>query len=89
LSRDTSGAIAMASIFNENIGKLKWNICVILEFIWYKTETKRLKEAVRRNISRFPSDFMFELTKDESYTLRTQIATLKRGSAKNTPIAIT
>jgi len=42
----------------------------------YETETKRLKEAVRRNIDRFPSDFMFELTKDEYNTLRTQFATL-------------
>lgn len=31
----------------------------------YGTETKRLKEAVKRNIKRFPSDFMFELTKEE------------------------
>ena len=32
----------------------------------YGTETKRLKEAVRRNTKRFPCDFMFELTKEES-----------------------
>jgi phage regulator Rha-like protein len=31
----------------------------------YQTETKRLKEAVRRNLKRFPTDFMFELTKEE------------------------
>ena len=31
----------------------------------YGVETKQLKRAVRRNISRFPNDFMFELTKDE------------------------
>ena len=31
----------------------------------YGVETKRLKEQVRRNISRFPEDFMFELTKEE------------------------
>ena len=31
----------------------------------YGSETKRLKEAVRRNLKRFPSDFMFELTKEE------------------------
>lgn len=31
----------------------------------YGVETKRLKEAVRRNIERFPEDFMFEMTKDE------------------------
>jgi len=37
----------------------------------YETETKRLKEAVRRNINRFPSDFMFELTNQEYNSLRT------------------
>lgn len=31
----------------------------------YGSETKRLKEAVRRNLKRFPCDFMFELTKEE------------------------
>ena len=43
----------------------------------YETETKRLKEAVRRNIDRFPPDFMFELSKDEFDFLRTQIASLE------------
>ena len=33
----------------------------------YGTETKRLKESVKRNIKRFPSDFMFELTKQERW----------------------
>lgn len=48
----------------------------------YNTETKRLKEAVRRNFDRFPSDFMFELTRDEYIFLRTQIATLEPGRGK-------
>ncbi|MFH2141869.1 MAG: ORF6N domain-containing protein [Bacteroidota bacterium] len=48
----------------------------------YETETKRLKEAVRRNIERFPSDFMFELTRDEYNSLRTQFATLEKGRSK-------
>ena len=43
----------------------------------YGTETKRLKESVRRNIERFPPDFMFVLTTEESVSLRTQIASLK------------
>jgi len=43
----------------------------------YNVATKRLKEAVRRNIVRFPEDFMFELTQSESGSLRTQFATLK------------
>lgn len=55
----------------------------------YETETKRLKEAVRRNINRFPSDFMFELTKDEFESLRTQIATTKRGGIRYAPFAFT
>lgn len=58
----------------------------------YGTETKRLKEAVRRNIDRFPSDFMFELTRDEYNFLRTQIATLESGRGKHSkfnPFAFT
>ena len=43
----------------------------------YGTETKRLKEAVRRNIDRFPLDFMFEMTKNEFETWRTQFASSK------------
>ncbi len=41
----------------------------------YGVETKRLKESVRRNIERFPEDFMFEMTEDELTNWRTQIAT--------------
>ena len=48
----------------------------------YETETKRLIEAVMRNLDRFPSDFMFELTRDEYNALRTQIATLEKGRGK-------
>ena len=43
----------------------------------YGVETKRLKEQVRRNIERFPAEFMFELTKEEVAISRSQIATLK------------
>jgi phage regulator Rha-like protein len=46
----------------------------------YGVETKRLKEQVKRNISRFPPHFMFELTKEEYLVLRSQIATLKQGA---------
>jgi len=43
----------------------------------YETETKRLTEAVKRNIKRFPKDFMFQLTKDEFESLKYQIETLE------------
>ena len=41
----------------------------------YGVETKRLKEAVRRKILRFPEDFMFQMTKEEFEIWRSQIAT--------------
>jgi len=44
----------------------------------YAVGTKALKQAVRRNIDRFPEDFMFELSKEENKFLRSQNVTLKR-----------
>jgi phage regulator Rha-like protein len=59
----------------------------------YEVENKRFKEAVRRNINRFPEDFMFEITKEEYDSLRTQIASLKNSSrgqhSKYMPFAFT
>ena len=46
----------------------------------YEVETKRLKEQVKRNLDRFPEDFMFELSKNELQDWRTQIATSKKVS---------
>ncbi len=46
----------------------------------YGVETKQLKRQVRRNIERFPSSFMFELTKEENEELRSQFGTLKQGT---------
>lgn len=43
----------------------------------YGVTTKRLNEAVKRNIERFPADFMFQLTESEVENLRSQIATSK------------
>ena len=60
----------------------------------YQVETKRLKEAVRRNIERFEGDdFMFELTEMEYNSLiinlRTQIATSNKGGRRHMPFAFT
>ena len=41
----------------------------------YEVPTRRLNEQVKRNISRFPADFMFQLTDEEADNLRSQIAT--------------
>lgn len=45
----------------------------------YGVSTKRLNEQVRRNIKRFPSDFMFQLNKEEAAWVRSHFATLKKG----------
>jgi len=55
----------------------------------YGVETKVLKQAVRRNIDRFPADFMFELTGDEFNNLRSQIVTSSWGGARYLSMAFT
>ena len=55
----------------------------------YGVETKRLKEQVRRNIERFPEDFMFELSQDEHENLRSQFATSSWGGTRYVPMAFT
>ena len=45
----------------------------------YGVETKNLNKAVRRNLDRFPVDFMFQLTTEEAESLRFQFGTLKQG----------
>jgi hypothetical protein len=57
----------------------------------YKVETKRLNEQVKRNIDRFPKDFMFQLTSNEWESLRSQIATSNegRGGRRYAPLAFT
>jgi phage regulator Rha-like protein len=51
----------------------------------YETETKALNLAVKRNIKRFPKDFMFQLTKEEFEDLRFQIETLEKS---DTPLRL-
>lgn len=55
----------------------------------YGTETKYLKRSVKNNIKRFPSDFMFELTKEEFDSLRCSFSTSKRGGTRYMPYAFT
>jgi len=56
----------------------------------YGVETKVLNQAVKRNLERFPKDFMFKLTGKEAEDSRSQIGTLKRGqNIKYLPYAFT
>ncbi len=55
----------------------------------YDVETSYLKRQVRRNIDRFPEDFMFELTNEEFENLRSQNGTSSWGGSRYTPMAFT
>lgn len=55
----------------------------------YEVSTKRLNEAVKRNITRFPNNFMFKLTREEWQILRSQIATFKNNIRKYPPYVFT
>ncbi len=57
----------------------------------YGVPTKRLKEQVRRNLKRFPPDFMFELSDEEFAALRSHFATskIRRGGTRYRPYAFT
>ena len=55
----------------------------------YRVETKVFKQAVKRNIARFPDDFMFVLTNQEVNNLRSQIVTSSWGGTRYRPMAFT
>ena len=55
----------------------------------YEVEVKALNQAVKRNIERFPKEFMFQLSEKESKNLRSQIVTAKsHGGRRYAPYAI-
>ena len=55
----------------------------------YGVSTKRLNEQLKRNIKRFPPDFMFQLTQPELDNLKSQIATSSWGGSRYMPMAFT
>ena len=55
----------------------------------YQVETRRLNEAVKRNIDRFPPEFMFQLTQTEYDNLMSQFATSSGGGRRKLPFAFT
>ena len=65
---------------------------VILDFDlakMYQVETRVLKQAVRRNMERFPEDFMFELTEDEIHNLTSHFVISRWGGQRYKPFAFT
>jgi len=79
------------SIIQNKIYEIK-GVKVMLDFDlaeMYQVETKRLNESVKRNIKRFPEDFMFQLTNKELIILKSQIATSRWGGSRKLPYAFT
>jgi len=57
--------------------------------VLYEVETRTLNQAVKRRISRFPEDFMFQLNNDEFENLRSQFVISKTGGRRYLPFAFT
>lgn len=55
----------------------------------YEVETKKLNQAIKRNLERFPEDFMFQLSEDEFANLRSQFVTSSWGGRRYPPYAFT
>jgi hypothetical protein len=79
------------SVIQSKIYEIR-RVKVILDFDlaeMYQVETKSLNLSVKRNTKRFPSDFMFHLTKEEWDSLRFQFETSKHGGRRYMPYAFT
>jgi len=55
----------------------------------YEVETRALNQAVKRNMGRFPSDFMFQLTEEEFSNLKSHFVTSSWGGVRKMPFAFT
>ena len=79
------------SIIQSKIHEIR-GIKVMLDFdlaAMYQVETRVLNQAVKRNIKRFPSDFMFQLTNEEWEILKSQIVISSWGGTRKMPFAFT
>ena len=89
--QDTTNDAARFSIIQRRIYEIRGQN-VMLDFDlaeMYEVETKNLNLSVKRNLRRFPDDFMFQLTADEWKGLRLQNETSKRGGRRYLPYAFT
>jgi hypothetical protein len=79
------------SIIHERIHEIRGKKVILDKDLaeLYGVETKVLKQAVRRNIQRFPEDFMFEVNNDEMSILRSQIVTSRWGGSRYQTYAFT
>ena len=91
MSKNSSQALIPAEVIEHRIYLLR-NHKVMLDHDLaqlYGVETKALNRAVKRNRTRFPGDFMFQLTPKETQNLRYQIVTSRWGGRRYLPYAFT
>ena len=91
MSKNPSQALIPAEVIEHRIYFLR-NHKVMLDrdlAELYGVQTKDLNRAVKRNRSRFPGDFMFQLTSRETQNLRSQIVTSRWGGRRYLPYAFT
>jgi len=89
--QDKMKDIAEISIIRSKIHEIRGQK-VMLDFDlaeMYQVETKVLNQSVKRNVKRFPNDFMFQLTNEEFKILRSQIVTSSWGGVRYQPYAFT
>jgi hypothetical protein len=77
-------ALAKTEMSSVTLAKMDMSLAEL-----YAVETKVLKQAVKRNIKRFPSDFMFELSKYEFQNLRSQFVTSSWGGSRYVQMVFT
>ncbi|MEX0899856.1 MAG: ORF6N domain-containing protein [Gammaproteobacteria bacterium] len=81
----TRGAVALQDQVESRIIYLReQKVLLDADLAWlYGVETKVLNQSVKRNIERFPGDFMFQLTQEEAAHLRSQNVTLESGRGRH------
>ena len=88
---DSSVEIVSEEVILENIYLIRGQKVMLDRDLaeMYGVEVKRLNEAVKRNVTRFPEDFMFQLSLNEWRNLKSQIATSSWGGSRKLPYAFT
>jgi hypothetical protein len=86
-----SGAVVKTRSTGDRIHVIRGQRVILDEDLaeLYGVETRRLNEQIKRNLDRFPSDFMFQLTSREWANLKSQFATSSWGGRRTTPYAFT
>ena len=90
-SKSPGQAVVPARLIDRRIYKIRGRRVMLDSDLadLYRVPTKAFNQAVQRNLDRFPEDFMFQLTQEESEILRSQFVTSSWGGRRYLPLAFT